>query len=86
MSPMRSELSEAVLTAISANRKIDAIKIFRQEQNIGLKEAKDIVDAYISKNPDVLPAQSRRGGFSIAPLLLAAAVTAAAYFAYKSLT
>jgi hypothetical protein len=80
-----AELSEAVLTAIGANRKIDAIKLLRQEQNIGLKEAKDIVDAYISKNPQVLPDQSRRGSFNAVPLLLAAAVTAVAYFAYKSL-
>ena len=81
-----AKLSKAVLAAIGANRKIDAIKLLRQEQNLDLKEAKGIVDAYIAENPRVIPTQSSRSGFNIIPLLFAAAVTAAAYFAYKSLT
>ena len=39
------ELSGAVLAAIGANRKIEAIKLLRQEQNVDLKEAKDLVEA-----------------------------------------
>ena len=38
-------LSESVQEAIRRNRKIEAIKLLREEQNIGLKEAKDIIDA-----------------------------------------
>ena len=82
----QTELSETVLAAIGANRKIDAIKLLRQEQNLDLKKAKDLVDAYIAENPDIAPAKPRKGGFNIMPLLLAAAVTAAVYFAYRFLT
>ena len=40
-----SEPSEAVKTAAAMGRKIEAVKLLRAEQGIGLKEAKDIVDA-----------------------------------------
>ena len=46
-----SELPEDVLVAIKANRKVDAIKLLREHINIDLKDAKDIVDAYIRNNP-----------------------------------
>ena len=37
-------LSERVQEAMRRNRKIDAIKILREEEGIGLKEAKDIIE------------------------------------------
>ena len=81
-----AELSEAVMAALGANRKIEAIKLVRQEKNVDLKQAKAIVDAYIAENPDVVPARSRTGSLNVLPLLLAAAVTVVAYFVYKSFT
>ena len=80
------ELSDKVIAALEANRKIEAIKVLRKEKNLGLKEAKDVVDAYIADNPRL--AQGRPGGSGpgLVPLLLAAAVTAALYFAYKALS
>jgi hypothetical protein len=81
-----TEISENVLAAIKTNRKIDAIKLLREEQNLDLKAAKDIVDTYIAKNPNLAISQSRQGSFSITPLLLAAVVTTALYFAYKALS
>lgn len=81
-----SELSENVLAAIASNRKIDAIKLLREEKNLGLKEAKEIVDAYIANNPDLAKSKPQASGFNIKPLLLAAAVTAIAYFVYKAVS
>ena len=37
-------LSERVQAAMRRNRKIEAIKILREEEGIGLKEAKDIIE------------------------------------------
>jgi len=41
---------EAV-AALWRGRVIDAIKLVRQERNLGLKEAKDWVDAYVRSQP-----------------------------------
>ena len=46
-----SELPEDVLAAIQENHKIDAIKLLREHRNLGLKEAKEIVDAYAAEHP-----------------------------------
>ena len=39
-----TEVSEAVRAAVAAGRKIDAIKLVREEQGLGLKEAKHLVE------------------------------------------
>ena len=82
----KTELSENVLAAIKSNRKIDAIKLLREEQGLDLKEAKDIVDTYIANHPRPAASQSRSGSFNFMPLLLAAVVTTIGYFAYKVLS
>ena len=81
-----TELSEKVLGAIARNRKIDAIKLLREEQNLGLKEAKEIVDDYIASNPELANNRPRASGLNLMPLLLAAGVTAIAYLAYRALS
>ena len=45
------ELPADVIAEIQAKRKVNAIKLLRTHQGIGLKEAKQIVDAYTDKNP-----------------------------------
>lgn len=40
------EIPREVIAEIEANRKVSAIKLLRSHQGIGLKEAKEIVDAY----------------------------------------
>ena len=37
-------ISDDVISAVDANRKIEAIRILREETGLGLKEAKDTVD------------------------------------------
>ncbi len=46
-----SELPPAAVEALWQGNVIEAIKVVRQERNIGLKEAKDVVDLYIAAQP-----------------------------------
>ncbi len=46
-----SDLPKAAIEALWQGNVIEAIRIVRQERNIGLKEAKDVVDAYIASQP-----------------------------------
>lgn len=45
------ELPADVIAEIESNRKVNAIKLLRSQQGIGLKEAKQIVDSYMEKHP-----------------------------------
>ena len=44
-------MSAAAVSALRRGNKIDAIKIVREERNIGLKEAKDAVEDYLRNDP-----------------------------------
>jgi ribosomal protein L7/L12 len=44
------ELPADAENADHANRNIEAIKLLREQRNLGLKQAKEIVDAYIKEN------------------------------------
>ena len=44
-------LSIAAIAALHRGNKMEAIKIVREEQNSGLKEAKDAVEDYIRNQP-----------------------------------
>ncbi|HTS52488.1 MAG TPA: ribosomal protein L7/L12 [Burkholderiales bacterium] len=46
-------LSAAALSALQRGNKIEAIKLVRQERGIGLKEAKDRVEAYLQAHPSL---------------------------------
>ena len=46
-----SPLSNGAISALHRGNKIEAIKIVRKERNIGLKEAKDVVDDYVRRQP-----------------------------------
>jgi len=47
---MNPELEPEVIVAIQNGSKIDAIKKLRELRGIGLKESKELVDLYCSKN------------------------------------
>lgn len=50
--PWRSpEIPKAAVEALRRGNLIEAIKVVRQERNIGLKEAKTEVEAYIFSQP-----------------------------------
>lgn len=44
-------LSNAAVEMLWRGNVIEAIKVVRAERNLGLKEAKDLVDAYIRSQP-----------------------------------
>ncbi len=46
-----TELPFEVVAAIRAHRKIEAIKLLRERTSLGLKQAKDAVEAYQRDNP-----------------------------------
>ncbi len=75
------ELPAQVRNAIHAGRKIDAIKLLRKERGLGLKEAKDIVDAYTMANPQLVVQRRSSGGTGAIMVVLA--IAAAAYAAYR---
>ncbi len=45
------KLPADVIAELQANRKISAIKRLRTQEGIGLKEAKELVDAYLEQHP-----------------------------------
>ncbi len=45
------ELPAAAVAALTNGRKIEAIKIVRQEWGLGLKQAKDAVESYVAAHP-----------------------------------
>jgi hypothetical protein len=60
-----TELPAPVVSALTQGRKIEAIKLLREAHGIGLKEAKDTVEAYAQSRPEVgakLDALNREGG------------------------
>lgn len=63
-------LPDQVISEIHAGRKISAIKLLREFEGIGLKEAKHAVDAYIRDNPSAQQPQSSSGGLVLIVILL----------------
>ena len=68
---MSHDLPADVVQAIHDGRKIEAIKRLREARGIGLKEAKEAVDAYVTANPHLVPAQSSGGGLGFLVILAA---------------
>lgn len=84
-----STLSNAAVELLWLGDVIGTIKVVRQERNLGLKEAKDLVDAYIRSQPSLRQKleqaqaemwQKLKRGLLVA-LIFAAAV---AYFFFQS--
>ena len=51
--PVDPTLSVAAVSALQRGNKIEAIKLVRGERGIGLKDAKDIVEAYLGAHPSL---------------------------------
>ena len=78
-----SELPSDVIDAINAGRKIDAIKLLREHRNLGLTEAKHIVDVYVQENAQLKTTRHSRAESSVTRVVLLVIVIAAAYGAYR---
>lgn len=54
--PKFQQLPLEAITLLNEGRVIEAIKVVRQAEGLGLKDAKDRVDAYVAREP-ILKAQ-----------------------------
>ena len=81
-----SELPDDVLDALHASRKIDAIKLLREQRHLGLREAKQLVDAYVAENEQRVVGTRLREETKRGPLLLAGLLIAGIYIAYRFLS
>lgn len=80
-------LSTAAASALQRGNKIEAIKIVREERNIGLKEAKDAVDEYLRGQPALQRARNTAQAESTRKALLwLAALIGLAMLGYYFLT
>ena len=75
-------LSSEVIAAIDQGRKIDAIKLLREETGLGLKEAKHAVEAYERRHPAMTSLAEPRAESSFGRLVTVAVVAAAAVAVY----
>ena len=70
--PLPNADRQRVVAALRAGQKIEAIRIYREATGVGLKEAKDAVEA--------MPGGKQAGGGCLGVLFLCVAITAAAWF------
>jgi ribosomal protein L7/L12 len=77
-----ADLPADVLAAIHEGRKIEAIKRLREHRHIGLKEAKDIVDAYQTEHPNLSAKRTDRAESGLGRLLAIGVLAAVAYGTY----
>jgi len=78
-----TELEADVIAELNNGRKIEAIKKLRALRNIGLKEAKELVDNYVSLHPELDLTVQRSGGSGFIVFIILAV---AAYFFYTTMT
>ena len=83
----KAGLSTAVMGAIQSGRKIEAIKLIREERGIGLKEAKTLIDhkmaAYRANNPEAARAP---GSGKLSLMVIIVLLTAVLYYFFDKLT
>ena len=80
------ELPADVRDAVDANRKIEAIKLLREQRSLGLKEAKEIVDAYIDENRHAIGDQRSGQESGIGRILVIVIAGGIIYAAYRALS
>lgn len=76
-----SGLPADALAALHEGRKIDAIKLLRAQRGIGLKEAKDEVDAYLREHPEL--ASMQKSGNPIGCFAWVGLIATVGYLLYK---
>lgn len=79
MSNEPRELPRAAIKALEKGNIIDAIKAVRTERKLGLKESKELVEAYIDRHPEIQSKLkiSKSSGFGCFVVLLVIAFIAA---------
>ncbi len=82
----RPELPGDVLEAVHSNRKIDAIKLLRSHRNLGLKEAKHMIDAYIVEHPQLIHQPTAGEGTAFGRIFFVGIIVAIVYLVYRLLS
>ena len=80
----QTELPAEVIAELQANRKVNAIKLLREHQGIGLKEAKAFVDDYMSRHPSDTSHQLRQPLGGVGRLVFVALVAGLVSYLYRS--
>ena len=81
--PQPPVFPQTAIPALEQGQTIEAIKIVRLERGLGLKESKDLVDAYLKNRPDLqrrleaAQAEARQGLVRWLAICLALAAVAA---------
>lgn len=65
------------------NRKIDAIKLLREETGVGLKEAKELVETYAVDHPELIEQRTPMDGSLLTILTGLSLIGAIGYVAYR---
>ncbi len=65
------DIPQSAVTALEHGRKIEAIKLVREDCHLGLKQAKEAVEAYEQEHPEIKHASSEQtsGGMTISSLI-----------------
>lgn len=79
------ELPEDVIAAIEAGRKIEAIKLLREQWNLDLVTAKEAVEAYAVGRPGAPRPNVVSTDSGLPRFILLMIVVAIVYFAYRYL-
>lgn len=82
----RPELPGDVLEAVHSNRKIDAIKLLRSHRNLGLKEAKHMIDAYSVEHPQLIRQPTAGEGTAFGRIFFVGIIVAIVYLVYRLLS
>lgn len=86
MKNVRQDLPRDAIAALEKGSKIEAIRHVREARNIGLKEAKDVVEEYLADMPNLrlrmTAASNKRAGGGLGWVLLVSVVALAAYYVH----
>ena len=77
------DMAPEVIAAIRSNRKIEAIKLYRELSGCGLKSAKEAVEAWQLANVDSMPRHAGRQDAGLGRVLLVIAAGMALYVVWR---
>ncbi len=84
MDEQEFSFSEEVLAAVDAGRKIEAIKLLREETGLGLADAKHAIDSLSGErrsNPEIAAGMTEEGGAGgMVKMIVVIAIILGAYF------
>ena len=74
-----NSIPPSAVAALNAGRKIEAIRIVREADGIGLEEARELVESYLALHPELqsqIQQRRTRGAQSVATWILLLAILA----------